>query len=132
MKKSVAILLILVVLVCSIASAFALTCETCGKTFSKYCHNKHHHYTKYIQCTRQTNCDFRGNYYSNYYKDSTIDERTGAWGQTEYYAKKTSITLGDTDGKRTIVRSGLNAESLLIVSSTQELHDGMTVVLADP
>lgn len=62
----------------------------------------------------------------------TIDERTGAWGQTEYYAKKTSITLGDTDGKRTIVRSGLNAESLLIVSSTQELHDGMTVVLADP
>ncbi len=70
MKKSVAILLILVVLVCSIASAFALTCETCGKTFSKYCNNKHHHYTKYIQCTRQTNCDFRGNYYSNYYKDS--------------------------------------------------------------
>jgi hypothetical protein len=61
-----------------------------------------------------------------------LAERTGAWGQTEYYAEKRSVVSGDTDGKLTVVRSGLSPESRLIVSSTEELRNGMTVVLRQP
>lgn len=75
MKKVVSIIILITMVMGIVASACAITCETCGQTFSQYCNKKHHHYGSYIQCQRQTNCDYRANYYSNYYRDSNGHER---------------------------------------------------------
>lgn len=70
MKKVLAILMVCILTIAISAPALAEVCDTCGKTFSQYCNNKHNSYGPYVQCGRQTNCDYRANYYSNYYRDS--------------------------------------------------------------
>lgn len=70
MKKAFVIMMVCILLIAVSIPAFAEVCDTCGKTFSEYCNNKHHSYSRYWQCTRQANCDYRANYYSNYYRDS--------------------------------------------------------------
>lgn len=71
MKKVLAILMVCILAIAISAPALAEVCDTCGKTFpAAYCNNKHHSYSQYWQCSRQANCDYRANYYSNYYRDS--------------------------------------------------------------
>ena len=74
MKKALALLFVLVLTFVISSQAFAIKCDSCGQTFSEYCNKKHHSYGSYMQCIRQTNCDYRGDYFSNYYKDANGHE----------------------------------------------------------
>lgn len=58
-----------------------------------------------------------------------LKSKTGAWGQTEYYAEELQITAGLKDTEHTAVLSGLSYNDVLIVSSNKPLENGQTVLL---
>jgi len=58
-----------------------------------------------------------------------LAQRIGAWGLTEYYAKKVSLSLGASDGSYTSILSGLSINDTLIDTSSTPIEDGQTVVI---
>ena len=59
-----------------------------------------------------------------------LKSKTGAWGQTEYYAQEVRVRTGGKDGRHTEILSGLNYNDLWISSWNKPLGDGAPVVLA--
>ena len=59
-----------------------------------------------------------------------LKSKTGAWGQTEYYAQEVRVRTGGKDDQHTEVLSGLNYNDLWISSRNKPLGDGEPVVLA--
>ena len=76
MKKIIALALCLIMVLGIASTAFAGKCDECSKNYVEKCNRKHHSFGSYIQCTRDnTNCDFRGDYFSNYYRCSNGHEK---------------------------------------------------------
>lgn len=58
-----------------------------------------------------------------------LDEKTGAWGQTVYTAKRVMLSVGASNDAYTAVQDGLSKGDILIVSSTLPISDGCVVVV---
>lgn len=58
-----------------------------------------------------------------------LDSIRGEWGTTTYRARKIKVVIGDRDGENVSVLDGIGKRDRIIVSSTRELQDGMSVVL---
>lgn len=58
-----------------------------------------------------------------------LDSIRGKWGTITYRARKVKVVMGDSDGENVSVIDGIGKKDRIIVSSTKELQDGMSVVL---
>lgn len=58
-----------------------------------------------------------------------LSTRSGAWGETEYYAQAVKLTTGRRSANMVEVKTGLYSGQEIILSANKPLSDGQTVLL---